>query len=471
MTLPNKLCFVDVETTGMRATYDRVIDIGILRVEDGELVKTFETLVNPGDYVPAEILEMTGIIPTELEAAPYFREVKDEILETLADCIFVAHNVRFDYSFLKNEFKRQEKSFSPKHFCTVKLSRALFPEYRHHNLDSIIERFNFECQRRHRAFDDAQVLWDFYQKSLEMFSLEKMTEALNKALKKPSLPVSLKPEVVENLPEGPGVYIFYGASGVPLYVGKSINIKERVMSHFAADHSNPTEMKISQQVESIETIETSGELGALFKESELVKKMQPLYNRKLRLKRKLVVLKRVMEDGYESIVLEELDKIEVSDLESVLGIFRSRAQAKQLLLNAVKQYGLCEKLLKLEKTKGACFNYRLGRCKGACVQKEIPLKYNFRFYEAFSTAKIQRWPFNGPILIKEQDPETEKFEGFLIDQWCYLGSVKKEGKEVSHEYNFDLDTYKILQSYLRVSKNLSKIKQLTHQENVSYLSS
>ncbi len=457
MQLPQKLCFVDIETTGMRSSYDRIIEIGIIRAEAEDsnytITKTLKSLINT-DYIPLEITNLTGISPHELENAPSFRQIKDEILEIMEGCVMVAHNVRFDYSFLKNEFKRLDVSFSPKHFCTIRVARSLFPKMGSYKLDALIEKFNIECRRRHRAFDDAKVLWDFFQIICNKFSKNKLIEVLNIALKKPTIPLNLSKEVLDNVPQSPGVYIFYGANGTPLYVGKSINIKNRVLSHFSSDHSSPKEMEIAQQVESIETIKTAGELGAFILESGLVKKLQPLYNRKLRILRKMVILKsEVNKDGYKFIQMEEVSKINLEDTENTLAIFKSRKQAKDTLINLVKDYSLCEKLLGLEKTKSACFAYRLGICKGACINKEGKLKYNLRFLEAFLKTKVKSWPFKGPILIKEN--MEEKFEYHLVDKWCYLGKYDSEDsrKEVGEdEYQFDVDTYKILEKYLRQRK-------------------
>ena len=165
--LPNKISFVDIETTGGSAFYDRIIEIGILRVENNELISTFHSLINPQTHLPREIELLTGITSANLEYAPTFNSLKTDILDILEGTVFVAHNVRFDYGFLKREFQRENISFSTKHFCTVRLSRLLYPQFRHHNLDSIIERFNFQCANRHRALDDAKILFDFYKKTAE----------------------------------------------------------------------------------------------------------------------------------------------------------------------------------------------------------------------------------------------------------------------------------------------------------------
>jgi len=150
--LPDKLAFVDIETTGARSQTDRILEIGIVRVEENIVTRTYQTLLNPQMYVPPEITALTGIRQEDVQNAPIFLEIMDEVLETLKDCVFVAHNVRFDYSFLKREFFHAGRRFTSKHFCTVKLSRYLFPRFKRHNLDSIIERFQISCENRFIVF-------------------------------------------------------------------------------------------------------------------------------------------------------------------------------------------------------------------------------------------------------------------------------------------------------------------------------
>jgi len=425
--LPEKITFVDIETTGLRALYDRIIEIGILRVENGEITQTFQSLINPQTYIPSEITAITGITAGELENAPTFRQIKTDILELLVDTIFVAHNVRFDYGFLKSEFKRENISFSSRHFCTVKLSRFLYPTYRRHNLDAIIERFNLSCKTRHRAFDDAKVLYHFYTKLQQEIPLEKLEKAISHGLKQPSLPLNLTQDDLQQLPEQPGVYIFYADNDIPLYIGKSINIRERVLSHFASDIHAPFEMKISQQIKRIETIPTAGELGALLLESQLIKKLLPLYNKMSRIKHELISIRsKINADGYQECFIEPVTTITPDDLPNLLGVFKSKKQAKTFLAEIAKEHKLCERLLGLEsaswRSKGECFAYRLNRCNGACSNKENPLVYNMRSLMAFSKSKIQAWPFKEQIVIEEQALNGTK-DYFLINNWCYLGKI------------------------------------------------
>ncbi len=466
--LPTKLAFVDIETTGARSSFDRIIEIGILLFEDGKITKTFETLVNPQAYIPAEIERLTGIQATDVQNAPTFRQVTSDIQELLSDAIFVAHNVRFDYGFLRSEFKRENISYSAKHFCTVRLSRILYPRFKRHNLDSIIERFNFTCERRHRALDDAKILVSFYTQAKETFPEEIFTDAVNNAMRRPSLPLNLSHIDLETLPESPGIYIFYGKEGAPLYIGKSINIKERVLSHFGGDLRSGTEMKISQQIESIETRKTAGELSALFLESHLIKEMLPLFNRQLRVSRQLIGFRlQQSKKGYDTIRLETLEEINPED-ETLLGYFKSTRQAKEYLIRIAKEHHLCEKLLGVEKTLTECFGYRLGRCFGACSGKEHFMKYNLRLAEAINSLKIKRWPFAGPIIIEETNHLDGTAEYIVVEKWRLLGTVMtdEQGNKryEKNDNRFDLDAYKILRRFIFSPRNEKHLHTLALHE-------
>lgn len=180
--LPPKLAFVDIETTGLHASYDRIIEIAIIRVEHNTITNTYSSLINPQTAIPRNIEMITGIRAHELIHAPTFHEIKEIIFPLISDCVFVAHNVSFDYNFIKQELLRQKISYTAKQFCTVKLSRKLYPTYNHHNLDSIIKRFNFRCQKRHRALDDATILVEFYKKVQKEFSLERLAAVCNKII-------------------------------------------------------------------------------------------------------------------------------------------------------------------------------------------------------------------------------------------------------------------------------------------------
>jgi len=239
-----------------------------------------------------------------------------------------------------------------------------------------------------------------------------------------------------------------------------------VLSHFASDIVSPTEMKISQQVTRIEYIETAGELGALFLESKLIKTKSPMYNKRLRNSRKLILLKKMKNaQGYDEVAREPfINGNELTDFTDVLGIYKSDRETKEFLYGLSKDFSLCPKLLSLEKSRNECFYYRLGYCQGACVNKEDSVRYNLRLITAFSTgATVSPWPFLGPIAIEETSL-TGKKEYILVDNWRFIGEVKidEEGnkKEDLSPSGFDVDTYKILRGFFRHKQKNAHIIRL-----------
>ena len=455
-----KFAFVDIETSGSHMRHDRIIEIGILRVENDKLTRTYNKLINPEVPVSPFIQDLTGIRIDELEYAPTFEQVKEEILEMLDGVTFVAHNVRFDYGFLKNEFRRFGMPFTTKQLCTVKLSRALFPQYRRHNLDSIIDRFDLQIANRHRAFDDAQILWKFYEYLVNKFSEKQIEKTVEKVMFRPSLPATISEKHIEAIPESPGVYIFYGPKKLPLYIGKSINIRDRVLSHFASDQESAKEFNIKQQIQEIETIVKAGELGALLTEAELIKKMRPLYNRRLRTVKTIhIVSKSTDKKGFFVPVIDRVTHIDANTVDKILGIFPSKKNAKEYLKRKAEEHGLCQKILGLEKTSGACFAYKLEQCRGACIGRENHLSHNIRFIEALSEHKIKHWPFSGPIIITEYDPIEGRKEEYIVDKWCLIS-------DKNAELVFDYDAYKILARYIFKQRNQFTIHKLDQVDDL-----
>jgi DNA polymerase-3 subunit epsilon len=458
--LDQPLVFVDIETNGLNYERGKVIEVAAIRVENGKVVSKFHSLLDPQLELPQFITTLTGINSDDLKKAPTFGQIADELNEVLTGAIFVAHNVRFDYSFLKQEFKRCGKNFLPKQLCTVKLSRHLYPHERGHKLQDVINRHGFKVAQRHRAYDDAMVLWQFIQHIRMHFPPEQVEAAIAKQIRQPSIPKNLSPESVRNLPEAPGVYIFEDSNGLPIYIGKSINIKKRVLSHFGRDHAETKEFKISQGVHNVRTIQTTGELTALLLESQLVKEMQPVYNRKLRRTQKLLLAKQELnQEGYITVQLQEASEINPSEAANILAVYARRGRAKDALNELAKTFDLCPKLLGLENSIGSCFWHQLHKCHGACVQKEDAETYNQRLLTAFDRQRIHSWPYKSAILLQELT-NLDSTHALIIDQWCVLGEIKQEPycePEVKvTEKAFDLDTYKILQSHLS-----AKLKQLS----------
>jgi DNA polymerase-3 subunit epsilon len=246
------IAFVDLETTGTTAADDRITEVGIVRVDDGSQVSEWSTLLNPECSIPAAIQALTGITNTMVAKAPTFREIAGEIAARLAGCVFVAHNACFDYGFLKHEFARLSRSFTAKVLCTVKLSRRLYPDHGCHNLDAVIERHGLATAKRHRALGDARILWQFVQSVYCDKPLDEIDAAIKRILKTPSLPPQLASDALDRIPEAPGVYLFYGLNALPLYIGKSVNLRDRVASHFSSDYRSANDLRLSSEITRIE---------------------------------------------------------------------------------------------------------------------------------------------------------------------------------------------------------------------------
>jgi DNA polymerase-3 subunit epsilon len=181
---------------------------------------------------------LTGITDAMVAHAPTFAELAEDLYRRLAGKTLVAHNARFDFGFLRNEFRRVGLKYAPDVLCTVRLSRRLYPQERRHNLDSVIARHGLSCPNRHRALPDARVLWDFTQRLYRDLDAADIFNAVADQLKKPQLPAGLPADLPEQLPEAPGVYAFYAQNNVALHVGKSANLRARILSHFSGEALN-----------------------------------------------------------------------------------------------------------------------------------------------------------------------------------------------------------------------------------------
>ena len=196
--LRQPLIFLDLETTGMLAAEERITEIGLVEIAEGEFVGSWSQLVNPQKSIPPFIQSLTGISDEMVEDAPTFGQLAPALFERLEGKLLVAHNARFDSGFLKNEFERVGISYDPRVLCTVKLSRKLFPEHRRHNLDSLIERHGLVCSARHRALGDAEVLWQFLQKIQAEVDAERITAALLAQMDAPGMPAGSAPAALES---------------------------------------------------------------------------------------------------------------------------------------------------------------------------------------------------------------------------------------------------------------------------------
>jgi DNA polymerase-3 subunit epsilon len=443
------VAFLDVETTGSQPVSDRVIEIGLVAARAGELEYQWSTLVNPGVTIPAFIEHFTGITNEMTRAAPAFEDVAEELALRLEGRLVVAHNARFDYGFLRGEFRRAGREFHSRVACTLKLSRLLDPALPQHHLDALIRHHGLPCSARHRALPDAAALFHYWERLRQTRPIHELEAALGEITRRPATPPQLPSDIASDLPETHGVYRFYGEADALLYVGKANNIRERVFQHWRAATVDGKATRLFAETRRVDWTLTAGELGALLLEASTVRRHRPLYNRRLRGGESWSWLVR---DAGEPPVLVALDWTTVG-AGDLYGGYRTAADAKRALLAIAREERLCLKVLGLEGRPGApsgsCFGYQLGRCSGVCVGREPAALHLARLKLALARQRLEPWPFPGRVgFIEANDSGLEQLH--VVDQWYYLGTVTRgaEPPPARIPAPFDFDTYCILRRWL-----------------------
>ncbi len=467
---PVEWALIDIETTGTRAVSDHIIEIAIVVLREFKIIEQWQSLIKPPIAIPLSIQSLTGITPKNLTNAPTFDEIAITIFNKLKNRLFVAHNARFDYAFIKNSLKRYGIIFNAKTLCTVKLSRCLFPDEKRHNMDILIKRLNLKVSTRHRALGDVLLLQQFIEICRTKFGDKNLYNTIVTLIKKPTLPPYLSTRLDE-IPNTPGVYLFYGKSPeIPIYIGKSINLRTRILSHFSNDHASNKELKISQQVHQVKWIETSGELGALLLESHLIKEKMPLYNYRLRRNQFITGFTLEKKHNYLTIKITRKSECKAINDSDFYGTFRSKSQAEKTLLKIISKNKLCRKLCYLEKSSGTCFSYQLKKCNGACQQLESADIYNLRVRLALEKYKQWIWPFDGPIGIKESCQKNSLHAIHIINQWRHYKTISKPDEwhtpdKATENNQHTVDEIKLIQQYFKTKLRPEMVILLKNIEN------
>lgn len=437
------LAFVDLETTGSNAEFDRITEIGIVLV-DGEHVEEWSSLVNPGCRISPFIERFTGISDAMVADAPEFEALAPRVAAMLQDRLFVAHNARFDYGFLRHSFRRAGHDFRASTVCTVKLSRALYPQHRRHNLDALIERHGLTADGRHRALADARLIRQFWRIAQQSRPEAEFAAALRLQYARPTLPPHLPPELATELPETSGVYVFHGEEDRVLYVGKAKNIRRRVLGHFSGDVGSSKEMSLSQQLRRVTWTETAGEVGALLREAAMVKSLLPTHNRRLRRQNELCTIQLAeAPQGLRARIVWARD-IDFREPGRLYGLFNSERQARTVLATLADDHQLCRIALGIENAPAGrgCFARQLQRCRGVCCGEEPAMQHAIRVMQALGTLQLERWPFQGAAYL------AEGADLHLVANWAYFGCARSipglHALLQRGEARFDRDCYRIL---------------------------
>ena len=449
---PEPLIFVDLETTGANFANDRVIEIGFVEV-DQHGVREWSSLVNPGTPVSEFITGLTGIDTAMVSTAPTFEQLAPQVLEKLRGRLFIAHNARFDYTFLKREFKRLGIDFRAPNLCTVKLSRKLFPEHHRHSLDALLARYSIAVVGdRHRALADAQVLWNLWQRWHELLPLETIRKAVAVIIGRPDLPAQIDPALIDDLPEAPGAYAMYAQDGSLLLVKRSTNLRQQVLAHFAPANRDTALVRNTWK---IEWREAAGELGARLHELELsASARQPADD--------LCSWQLVRHgDGDFRPQLVHSRDLDFSRAADLFGLYMNQREAVHALRKLAEAHRLCHKQLGLGAAKAgeACVAFKQKACRGVCVGKEAVSLHSARLMSALAKFKLADWPHKGPVALIERDEFGMREDFHLVDHWRYLGCVHDEASlhdllqtRSTGEAGFDPDIYRLINKILRAGK-------------------
>lgn len=446
---------LDLETTGGNAVNDRITEVAAIRYDHGVETSRIDSLVNPEQSIPFFITRLTGIDNQSVAQAPVFGDLAPRLLKLLEGAVLVAHNVRFDHSFLLHEFERLSLPLNSQTLCTVRLSRRLYPEHRHHGLDAIMQRHGLSTTARHRAMGDVELVKAWLDQAQAQFGADAMQDHAKALLQtSASLPPHLETDV-RAIPEQPGVYLFFGESEHPLYIGKSVKLRSRVLSHFQASSRVPREMRMAQEIRHIQWKLCAGELGALLLESRLVKSMQPLHNRQLRREKSLSAWQLASSPAPSPLLtLVRGKELDVQNLDRFYGPFRTRQQALQHLRTLADAHQLCHHALGLSSGKGPCFAYQVKRCKGLCCGKEAPERHFLRLQMALAGSQLHAWPFRGAVGLREFSADQDVTEVHVFDRWCHIGTARNAGEledllqQGRQGLAFDLDTYRLALRHL-----------------------
>ncbi len=442
------LAVVEVKTTGVHPARDAIWELAIIQVDaEGCVAERLHWLFEPGVALPPQLLSLSGLHPLELSGQPRIDSEARAIADAIRGRVLMGHNLRFSLAFLRRVLP-DWKTLRPPQLCILRLARATLPQLASAGFDALCAHFGITRFFRDRAVPDAEAVLTLAQHLLQ----EVAPTTLGQQLRSAARPPLLAAERFAQLPE----HYFLGDGGAQLYVGKSRNLRRRVMSHFQNDHRDRRSLQMVQQIRDVQLAVTAGELGALLFESAEIKRLQPLYNRRLRKQRELLTWALAGEPG--ELHIELLQHHALRPGLRHVGLFRSRHQARQWLLEQARERRLCLRVLGLEEGEGACFAYQLGRCAGACCGEEPRSAHDRRLLAGAERLQTQAWPWNGPVALVERDEQHGLTQWHVLDQWRHLGTVDQldhaQPLLAARRGGFNLDTYHILIGHLRRHPNM-----------------
>ena len=435
---------VDIETTGTYAAANGIIEISI-QIFDGEkVIEQFETLVNPRQIIPRYIQAFTGITNQMVAGAPSFEDVAEKVYTLLQGNIFVAHNVNFDYSFIKNHLNHSGYTFNAKKLCTVRLARQIFPGFPSYSLGNLCHSLGIELANRHRAGGDATATVTLFKKLLDNDTKGAVQASLNRNSKEAVLPPNVPREQFAALPSTSGVYYFHDQKGKVIYVGKAKNIRSRVNSHFSNNSDSRQKQNFIRNTYGISFQQTATELMAAILESTEIKRLWPEFNLSQKKPEEVYGI-FVYEDqnGYMRLAIEKKRKNSTP-----IYTFHYKVDGHGVMRKLMKEFLLCPKLCFMQTSNDACVGIAEEHCFGACERKEPPTAYNDRVLQAI--ASLTKRP---SYVVLDKGLTDDEISCIMVVQGNFfgMGYLPK---------NFETITQKAIAEYITPYKDNSVIRML-----------
>ena len=403
---------VDIETTGSYASANGIIEIAI-RIFDGENVtEQFETLVKPDQAIPKYIQAFTGINNEMVQDAPRFEEIAEKVYTYLQGNIFVAHNVNFDYSFLKNHLENYGYSLTAKKLCTVRLSRQIFPGLPSYSLGNLCHSLEIELNNPHRAGGDVSATVVLFKKLIDNDIKGAVEMSLHRNSKEQLLPPHVPKAHFEALPKTPGVYYFHDQKGKIIYVGKAKNIRTRVNSHFSNNSDSRQKQNFIRHTYSISYQSTATELMAAILESTEIKKLWPAFNTSQKSQEEVYGI-FVYEDqnSYMRLAIEKKRKYS-----NPICTFHYKVDGHGVLRKLMKEFSLCPKLCFIQTDNDKCIGILEEHCYGACEKSEPSGTYNERVLQAI--ASLTRKP---SYIVLDKGLSEEENSCIMVVKGSFFG--------------------------------------------------
>lgn len=450
---------VDIETTGLNPSWEKITEISLISFDGNGITEEFTSLINPERLIPPHITQLTGITTSMVENAPRFYEIAKKIVEMTEGKILVGHNVRFDYNFIRAEFQHLGYEFTRKTLCTVKLSQKLIPGLESYGLGNLSRYFHINNSSRHRAYGDAYATYEIFKQLLLIEGKNGSSFSDVSAIPFKDLHPKLNRSSIDKLPDSCGIYYLYNENNELIYIGKSLNIRKRVIEHLSKSPViRMNEMR--QEITDVDYELTGSELIALLMESAEIKKHQPVFNRMQ--KRKLMNTALFYNEDEKGYICFYIGKNNGNS--SSCAVFPSKIAAKVFLENLQKKFNLCQKLCELYPSSEACFEFTINKCKGACIGLEPADQYNLRVKKAIEFIEGKRE--NLFIIDKGRKARERsvvalvngKYIGFgYIDLDIFAGSLEELHECICYQED-NRDVQLIIRQYLQKNKAEKVIK-------------